>query len=147
MAMEGLVALYQSDETLAEFINLRPSGAGLSQFDVFRGVKIGHVRAPLTRGFVIDTSYSPNRARDDWHAFLEQIQHPRYLQLLKHTGGAHKADLYHLWEAEHNEADAFVTLDTKFVNAVTLPRPLRTTVKICTPFQFLEWVSQLRSAV
>lgn len=142
VAKQGLVALYESDETLAEFINFHPRGFGLGQFDVFREVEIKHVRAPIARGFRIDGDYSPDRARANWHAFLDQIQHPRYLPLLKRTGGAHKADLYHVWEAEHNELDAFVTLDTTFIKAVSIPKPIETTVKICTPAQFVSWVSQ-----
>jgi len=93
---------------------------------------------------VIDANYTPDKARADLHGFLEQIRHPRYLKLLKRTGGAHKADLYHVWEAEHKELDAFVTLDVTFINAVTIPKPIETTVKICTPSQFVEWVSQIK---
>jgi len=139
MAKDGLVVLYESDETLTEFLNFRPPGFSLGEFDAFRGVTINHVRAPLARGFRIDADYTRKRARDAWHAFLDQIHHPHYLKLLKHTGGAHKADLYHLWEAEHNELDAFVTLDEKFVNATRNPRPIETSVKICTPSEFVQW--------
>lgn len=141
MARGGLLTLYESDETLAEFLNFRPAGFGLGRFDLFRDVKIQHVRAPLPRGFRIDMDYTPDRAREAFHVFLSQIRHPRYLKLLKRTGGAHKADLYHVWEAEHNELDAFITLDEKFVNAVSKPKPIDTPVKICTPLQFLEWTS------
>jgi hypothetical protein len=146
MAKEGLVTLYESDETLAEFINFHPPGFGLGEFDVFRDVQIKHARAPLSRGFKIDAGYSPNVARAQRHAFLDQIRHLRYLKLLKRTGGAHKADLYHVWEAEHNRLDAFITLDVTFINAVTIPKPIETPVRICTPSQFVQWVSQVRSA-
>jgi hypothetical protein len=147
MAEGGLVTLYESDETLAEFINFHPPGFGLGEFDVFRDVQIKHARAPLARGFKIDAGYSPNVARDQFRAFLDKIQHPRYLKLLRRTGGTHKADLYHLWEAEHNRLDAFVTLDVTFINAVTIPRPIEPPVRICTPSQFVQWVSQVRSVV
>ena len=140
MAQEGLVTLYESDETLAELINFHPPGFGLGEFDVFREVEIKHARAPLARGFKIDANYTPNGARDEWHAFLATIDHPRFLKLLEHTGGHHAADLYHVWEAEHNGIDAFVTLDVKFVNAVTKPKPLETLVKVCTPAEFVSWI-------
>ena len=142
MARGGLVTLYESDETLTEFLNFRPVGFGLGKFDVFGGVRIKHARAPIDRGFKIDATYTRERARNDWHAFLVQIDHPRFLKLLKHTGGEHKADLYHLWEAEHNRLEAFVTLDVRFINAVSNPKSIETLVKICTPAEFVEWVSQ-----
>ena len=140
MSKQGLVTLYESDETLAEFLNFRPAGFGLAKFDIFSGVTIRHARAPVARGFRIDASYTPNGARKAWHTFLEQISHPRFLKLLERTGGDHAADLYHVWEAEHNGIDAFVTLDRKFVNAVTKPKPLETPVKVCTPSQFTLWI-------
>lgn len=143
MVKDGLVALYESDETLLEFLNFRPVGFGLGEFDVFRGITIKHARAPFARGFRIDASYTPNGARAAWQLFLSQVQHPHYLKLLKHTGGAHKADLYHVWEAEHNELDAFVTLDVTFVNAVSNPKPIKTSVNICTPSEFVRWATQL----
>jgi len=147
MGKDGLVTLYESDETLAEFLNFRPAGFGLGKFDVFGGLRIRHARAPMTRGFKIDATYTREGARDDWHAFLAQIDHPRFLKLLKHTGGGHKADLYHLWEAEHNEFEAFVTLDVRFINAVSNPKPIETSVKICTPSKFVQWVLQCQSSV
>lgn len=137
--------LYESDEILAELLNFRPAGFGLGKFDVFSGVKIKHVRAPIPMGFVIDASYTPNRAREAWHTFLAQIRHPRFLKLLKRTGGDYAGDLYHVWAAEHNGIDAFVTLDGKFVKAVTKPKPLETTVKICTPAEFILWVTTKNS--
>jgi hypothetical protein len=85
---------------------------------------------------VIDWRYTPERARNAWHLFLSKIQHRRFLELMKATGGNHPADLYHLWEAEHNGLEYFITLDVKFVNAVSKPKPLRTPVKVCTPEQF-----------
>jgi hypothetical protein len=145
MSRQGFVALYESDEILAEFLNFRPAGFGLGKFDVFSEVKIKHVRAPIARGFVIDASYTPNGTREAWHAFLAQIRHPRFLKLLKRTGGDHAADLYHVWEAEHNGLDAFVTLDVKFVKAVTKPKALETAVKICTPSEFILWVTMKNS--
>ncbi|MFZ0771718.1 MAG: hypothetical protein WCA49_12080 [Candidatus Sulfotelmatobacter sp.] len=146
MSRRGLVTLYESDETLAEFLNFRPAGFGLGEFDVFSGIKIGHARAPIARGFTIDASYTPNGARKAWHAFLAQIHHPRFLKFLKRTGGAHAADLYHVWEAEYNGIDAFVTLDVTFVNAVTKPKPLETLVKVCTPAEFISWMPTKISA-
>jgi hypothetical protein len=63
MSRKGLVRLYESDETLAEFLNFRPAGFGLGEFNLFSGIEIKHVRAPIARGFVIDANYSPDGAR------------------------------------------------------------------------------------
>lgn len=139
LARAGDVELYDSDETLAEFLKFRPAGFGLRKFDVFDGVTIKHARAPIARVFKIDSTYTRKGARESWHAFLAQITNGRFLTLLKHTGGAHAADLYHVWEAEHNGLDAFITLDVRFVNAVMKPKPLNSPVRVVTPSKFVEW--------
>jgi len=141
MAKKGRVLLYESDEVLLERLNFRPATLSGTEFDTFQGVPHQRARAPLTRTFVIDWRYTPEAARASWHEFLSRIKHPRFLKLLKATGGSHAADLYHLWEAEHNGLEYFITLDRKFVNAVTRPKPLDTPVKICTPEQFVQALS------
>jgi predicted nucleic acid-binding protein len=140
LAKNGTVILYESDETLAEFLNFRPpTGFGVVEYDLLRDVKIQHVRAPIARGFVIDANYSPTQARQAFRDFLGQVTHPRFQQLLKFTAGSHAADIYHLWTAEHSGIEAFITIDIKFVNAVTKPKPIDSPVKVCTPAEFVQW--------
>jgi uncharacterized protein len=137
MAKAGQAILYESDEILLEGLNLRQPGLRGTEFDVFHGVRHQRARAPLSRTAVIDYSYSPDTARRAWQEFLSQIRHPRFLALKKATGGNHLADLYHVWEAEHNSLEYFVTLDAKFVNAVSNSRHFDSVVRVCTPTQLV----------
>jgi predicted nucleic acid-binding protein len=146
LARAGIVTLYDSDETLAEFLNFRPTALGMANYDLLSDVQIRHARAPISRGFTIDVNYSPRRAREKWKDYLAHIEHPRFRELLRFVAPKHAADVYHLWEAEHNGIDAFITLDNKFVNATTKPKPIASPVKIFMPAQFVEWMSQKTGA-
>ncbi|OGP41631.1 MAG: hypothetical protein A2090_06470 [Deltaproteobacteria bacterium GWD2_42_10] len=59
--------------------------------------------------------------------FLSSIKNKRFLELQKMTGayqGAKKLnrnqllDAFHIWCAEHNKCDYFLTLDFKLVNVI-----------------------------
>jgi hypothetical protein len=144
-ARNGALSLYDSDETIFEGLYLQIPALRGGQFDAFRGVQRGIVQGPLRRTYVIEGSFSEEQARlskeernRDRQQFLQNIRHPRFLKMKKRTGGAHLADLYLVWTAEVNSLDYFITLDTTFLSAVTLPRPLDTAVKLCTPMQFVQ---------
>jgi len=119
MSNNGRLIPYQSDEITIERLYRRHPGLRGTEFDVFSGITCEHARAPIMRGFTITPAYSRQRATEDWNNFLAKIRHPRFLELKKETGGNHCADLYHLWEAEHNGLDCFITLDVRFINATT----------------------------
>jgi hypothetical protein len=141
MAKNGDVTLYDSDETFFESLYVKPPELRGTQFDVLRGIKRKLVRGPLRRTYVIGAGYSRHETNDRWLQLLAAIQHPRFLELKKRTGGHHLADLYHVWTAEENSLDCFLTLDTTFLRAVTLPKPLDTPVRLLTPMQFVRWVA------
>lgn len=145
MARDGALTPYDSDESIFESLYLRLPALRGSQFDLFRGVKRRVARGPSRRTYTIEGSFSKEQARfskgqhnRDRKQFLENIQHPRFLEMKKRTGGSHLADLYLVWTAEENSLDYFITLDTTFLRAVTLPKPLDTSVKLCTPMQFVQ---------
>jgi hypothetical protein len=150
MTKNGCVVVYDSDETFFECLYLKPPSLRGTPFDVFRGVERKRVRGPMRRTYMLEGSFLEEHARflqkkrnDRWYQLLENIQHPRFLELKKRTGGHHLADLYHVWTAEENALDCFITLDTAFLNAVTLwkPEPLDTPVRLFTPRQFLQWIA------
>lgn len=148
MARDGALVPYDSDETIFESLYLHLPALRGSQFDVFRGVKRRIAQGPLRRTYMIEGCFSEEQARfskeqhnRDREQFLENINHPRFLKMKKRTGGSHLADLYLVWTAEENSLDYFITLDTTFLNAVTLPKPLDTAVKLCTPMQFVQQCS------
>jgi hypothetical protein len=141
MAKNGEVTFCDSDETFFESLYVKLPELRGTPFDVLRGVKRKLVRSPLRRTYVIGAGYSRHETNDQWLQLLAAIRHPRFLELKKRTGGHHLADLYHVWTAEENSLDCFITLDTKFLRAVTLPKPLDTPVRLLTPMQFVQWVS------
>jgi hypothetical protein len=138
MSINGDVTLCNSDETFFESLYLKLPILRGTPFDALRGVKPKLVRGPLRRTYVIGAGYSRHEANDQWLHVLREIRDPRFLEMKKGRAEKHLADLYHLWTAEENSLDYFITLDCKFINAVTLPWPLETPVKVCTPMQFVE---------
>jgi hypothetical protein len=65
--------------------------------------------------------------------FLATIPDARFRELDLATGGHHSADCYHLWTAELNELDVFLTSDKKFRHAVDGQRNTSSTVEIMFP--------------
>lgn len=141
LAKSGGVTLYDSDETFFESLYVRLPPLRGTPFDMFLGVARKFVRGPLGRTYAIGGDYSKERANQLWLQTLAKIQHPRFLQFKKRTNGSHLADLYHVWTAEQNSLDCFLTLDTTFLNAVTLPKPMDTPVRLFTPMQFVQWIT------
>jgi hypothetical protein len=139
LARLGEVILYDSDETFFEGLYVRLPRLRGTEHDIFRGVERRFVRGPMRRTYVIDGSYDREKEHQRWLQLLAEIAHPRFLKLKKRCGGSHLADLYHVWTAEENSLDCFVTVDERFINAVTLPQPIDTPVKICTPSQFVKF--------
>lgn len=136
LGRNGTLALYRSMEIAFEGMYRPIRGGMLDEHDVFCGVRATVVHGPVLRDFVF--TGRKNDANTEKLAFMEHISAPRFRDLRKNVAKRHLLDLYHLWTAEHHGLDCFITLDTKFVNAVTFPKPLKTSVRVCTPFQFVE---------
>lgn len=92
----------------------------------FYGAPITWTQGPFKYSRVIaGGNMSP---RDLQLNFLKSIDHPRFTQLMKITGayqGANELncnqllDAFHLWCAEHESADYFLTLDFKLARVVS----------------------------
>lgn len=80
-----------------------------------------------------------------FHNFLSNLEHPRFLQLAKATGGMQGesknynqlADAFFLWCAESNDADYFLTLDFKLKNCITHAANLAFSPSVLLPSQLL----------
>jgi len=113
----------------------------------FYGAPIQIVEAPFKyeRTVASSASGSDNLQFD----FLRSLAHPRFTELQKMTGayqgerGPNKnqlIDAFHLWCAEHNKCDFFLTLDLKLIKVLSL-LPSKTTVQVVPPSKLLLWTS------
>jgi hypothetical protein len=132
----GGLTIYLSDEVRFERMYRPIRFAMVPEHFVFHGVETRHISGPVRRDFIF--TGRKNAANGERQQFFQTINAPRFMELRKRVANRHLLDLYHLWTAEHHELDSFITLDKKFVNAVTRPKPLETRVRVCTPIQFLE---------
>jgi hypothetical protein len=118
----GVVEYFIGNETLWE-------GWGLpnmnSKMGPFFGTQIKGVQAPLEYGRILAGGETTPRERQ--YDFLCSIRHKRFIELQKMTGayqGKHPLnhnqllDAFHLWCAEHNDCEFFLTLDFKAIKVL-----------------------------
>ncbi len=126
----GVVEYIMCNETIWESWGLPNMD---SKSGIFYGVPINTGQAPLEYGrIVVGGDTSPRKRQYD---FLCSIRHPRFLELQKMTGAyqgnqplSHNQllDTFHLWSAEHNDCEFFLTLDFKVIKVLGLsPRKSR----------------------
>lgn len=136
LARSGELIPYTSNEINFECTYLPGRAGMLQEHSVFHGVPREIVDAPVRRDFVFTAR--KNDANCEKDAFFENVSAPRFVALRRKVAKRHLRDLYHLWTAEFHCLDCFVTLDVKFINAVTLPKPIKTPVTVCTPMNFVQ---------
>lgn len=96
-----------------------------SETGKFYGAPYEVVEAPVKYGRVL---FGPNlNAMERQFSFLSSIKYDRFLELQKMTGAYQGPgrlnrnqllDAFHIWCAEHNKCDYFLTLDFKLVNVL-----------------------------
>ena len=104
----------------------------------FQGLSSQRLEPPLLYGRVM-LSYDdrPGEAHARQKAFFESIRYPRFLEILDRIGGNKHADAYHLWTAEHNRVDFFLTTDQKLINSVRGSR-VDINVEVVAPSELLK---------
>lgn len=109
----------------------------------FYGSPYKTVCAPFTYGRVIVGDVDPTEMQLD---FLRSIKDNRFLELQRMTGayqGEGKVnrnqllDAFHLWCAEHNRCDYFLTLDFKLIKVLQKNRKRKCLVKVVRPSELL----------
>lgn len=114
----------------------------------FYGAPIEVVKAPFEYGrTVVGGGVKPK----DWQLrFLASVEHPRFLELQRMTGafqGAQKLnpnqllDAFHIWCAEHNGCEYFLTLDFKLIKVLRLSQ-VQSNVQFVRPSELLAWHMQ-----
>ena len=120
----GVIEYVIGNETLWESWGLPNMDSKTGQF---YGAQVKTVQAPFEYSRIVCGGDATARERQ--HDFLCSIKHRRFLELQKMTGAYQGKqplnhnqllDAFHLWCAEHNGCDFFLTLDFKAIKVLDL---------------------------
>lgn len=102
--------------------------------EYFYGSDIQYAERPPEFNTLIGTPswLNPGPTDKQFHNFLHRLKHPRFLELAKFSGALQGkkdnyrqlADAYFLWCAEINNADYFLTLDSKLERSINQAKSL-----------------------
>jgi len=165
LATSGLLKLFVATEVSFEGFKANSVGRG-TKGDLFRNVDIGRCESPIDRSYfksqtidqlcdsdeliefcetlmTIDAAILKN-VPEFWGRFPEKVKEnfseidrlKVVLNALPHK--KHWPDAFHLWSAECFGADYFVTVDQKFINALTQTARIALPVSIVKPSELLE---------
>lgn len=128
-------------------VETEQEGWGLPNMDSktgrFYGTQIKAVESPLKYSRIVAGGATKPRERQ--YNFLCSIKHKRFIELQKMTGAYQGKeplnhnqllDAFHLWCAEHNACDFFLTLDFKLIKLLD-KSPNKPIVKAVQPSQLL----------
>ncbi len=128
-AKNGNVEFYSSFELQMEYARQKQKPAGYVGRDLLAGIHIHSTKEPVSRSVVfyatVGSGLSKTRASADAEReqmnFFASIYEPRYLEIRSAFQKAGFSgfidDIFHLWTAEFNNLDAFLTLDFSFHRA------------------------------
>lgn len=167
LAREGVLIFCTSVEIGFERFNASAGFQGFVG-DLFRDIKYQHVPAAIERSYFsqsIDTGkYASGQAQADWYKdFLLEVDENQLLDTLKeytelpsfdlnNIANLHRfkelcryldtddyrRDAFHLWTAEVNKLDYFLTDDKSFINKMTLSTPLDLPTPPISPVRLLD---------
>lgn len=143
LARSGKITCYSSQEIVFETMG-RPRRYSLAPgANPFKGVQFERCRLPYLRSVVFG-GIGQDKFEEEKEKFLKSIPDARFRVLDRATGGHHSADCYHLWTAELNELDVFLTRETKFKKAFLVQRKVTSKVRILLPEELSRQVLQER---
>lgn len=140
----GVVKYVIQMETMLESWGIRDMD---SETGKLYGAPIESVEAPIKYGRVVFGP--PYNAKDMQIDFLSGIKHERFIRLQKMTGAYQGPenlnrnqllDAFHIWCAEHNKCDYFLTLDFKLVKECRRPNR-HLLVEVVKPSELLGKIS------
>lgn len=143
---EGTVRYFIQVETLLESWGIPNMD---SRTGKFYGAPVEQVEAPVKYGRVILGANQD--AKEMQFNFLSGLNHKRFTELQKLTGayqGPGKLnrnqllDAFHIWCAEHNDCEFFLTLDFKLIKMVANSRSYISTVKLVRPSELLNTIKK-----
>lgn len=145
MAREGKLDFYSYHELRMERIRQKGHDEGYFGVDLLRSIKRRYIRPPATRTITLDAvpGKSVGCTEDEQMEFFRSITHPRFLRLRNAVGDKHIDDAFHLWTAEENGLDAFLTMDQKFWHVAKQKRAtIKPTVSVLTPKELCEQLKE-----
>jgi predicted nucleic acid-binding protein len=105
------------------------------KYGKFYNAPLAKLKSPITADF----------ATREFEKLLQSIEHPRLNELKKITNasqGNHKIqqlyDAYHIWSAEYNNCDYFLTLDKKLHNSIRNRKKYPLKVEIVYPSDLIK---------
>lgn len=129
LARQNTLKLFSCFELRAEAMRHSAIGATLGQgaesgylgLNLLDGVNIKNVPPPATRTMIIGAGITFGVRKDEQiEAFRElQNRYPRFSEIAGSISKKKIIDAFHVWTAEHNSLDAFVTLDFALKRALT----------------------------
>ena len=114
-AREDKLSFFSSHELIMEGMRQKSIRGGLFGNDLLQGIKRHPTKSPIDRTIVIGTHYSYGTTEQEQSDFFKSIKSQRYLEL-KSIFTNKNDDAFHLWTAEYNGLDFFLTMDQKFLN-------------------------------
>jgi len=167
LAREGKIVFCTSRELKFEALGGSLAWQG-SRGDLFRRITYEHVPAAIERSYFWQTidlaKYASGEGQVGWYKnFLLKVDENQLLERLKGYMGLpdfdrqnienlgrfrelckyldtddHIRDAFHLWTAEVNNLDYFLTVDKKFINKMTQSTPLSLPTPPITPADLVE---------
>ena len=140
----GEVSYLTQTETLIESWGIPNMDSASGKF---YGAPIEHVEAPVQYGRVVVGGNQS--AKEMQFNFLSGLNQKRFKELQKITGayqGPGKLnrnqllDAFHIWCAEHNECDYFLTLDFKLIRVIANNILNKPSVKLVRPSELLNYL-------
>ncbi len=138
LVKDGVVSLFSSFELKSESMGLSTRPSLDSEYDLFKGVKIGTVPPPYNRTVVWsgdEESFVTNKKEKE--AFLRDIKNERFRSLDQLTQGNKQADVFHVITAEYSNLDCFLTLDRKFLKAINGQKKVSLRVEVLSPSELV----------
>jgi hypothetical protein len=165
IAREGKIVLYTYDELQHEAFKRPGSFPSNVLGDLFAGVTFMHVDAAVERSFFFQMEMSEYISKDQMITFCKWLHSPKIEDmvdrlaslerypafLLNNLKGVQRfrdlcnglaekqyPDAFHLWTAEVNEIEYFLTTDQKFIRAMTVTKRMNLPCRPLSPSDLLD---------
>ncbi|MAI61131.1 MAG: hypothetical protein CBB87_01425 [Micavibrio sp. TMED27] len=134
-AKEEKIDFYSSSELMMERIRQKGPDDGYLGLNLMKDVKLKHCKSPVERTIVFSSlGRGYGTTEEEQMCFFKSIKHPRFIDIRRHAPEKHIDDAFHLWTAEENRLDVFLTMDKNFFrNVHQKRRAIKSSIRVLTP--------------